>query len=74
MPGLDGYETIRRVRALPPIRCRTLPAIVLTYPSGDDRTRARQAGYTLHVAKSFAPDELVSACAQAITADSWRGQ
>ncbi|MGE3511625.1 MAG: CHASE domain-containing protein, partial [Vicinamibacterales bacterium] len=67
MPGLDGYETIRRLRELPLRRCQALPALALTaFASPDDRMRALRAGYTRHLAKPFDPDELVVTCARTI--------
>jgi signal transduction histidine kinase len=64
MPQMDGYELIRRVRALPPDKGGAVPAIALTaYAAAADRSRAIAAGYNLHVAKPFAPADLVGACA-----------
>jgi PAS domain S-box-containing protein len=52
MPGEDGYDLIRRVRALEPERGGRLPAIALTaYVGADDRQRAISAGYHAHVGK-----------------------
>jgi len=51
MPGQDGFDLIRRVRAKgwPAER---LPAIALSaYARDEDRRRALQAGYQLHVSK-----------------------
>jgi CheY-like chemotaxis protein len=64
MPQLDGYELIRRVRALAAGKGRAVPAIALTaYAAATDRSHAIAAGYNLHVAKPFAPEALVGACA-----------
>jgi CheY-like chemotaxis protein len=61
---VDGYEFMRRVRALPPEAGGSIPAIALTaYAGADDRTRAMAAGFDLHLAKPFAPGHLISACA-----------
>ena len=52
MPGLDGYEFIRRIRASKEPAQQRLPAIAVTaYANPDDRVRALTAGYQLHVAK-----------------------
>ena len=60
MPGADGYELIRRVRALPPDRGARVPAVALTaYVRSDDRRRALAAGFQTHVGKPVDPDELV---------------
>jgi CheY-like chemotaxis protein len=62
MPHMDGYESIRRVRALPPERGGTAPAIALTaYAGAEDRTRAVAAGYDLHLARPCTPGDLVAA-------------
>ena len=60
MPGRDGYELIRRVRALPPEAGGDLPAAALTaYARADDRRRMLDAGYSTHVSKPVEPAELV---------------
>ena len=59
MPGMDGYELIRRVRALPPERGGLVPAAALTaYARPDDRLAALTAGYHIHMAKPVQPAEL----------------
>jgi PAS domain S-box-containing protein len=51
MPGSDGYDLIRRVRALPP-PLQNLPAIAVTaYANPDDRIRALVAGFQRHLPK-----------------------
>ena len=63
MPNMDGHELIRRVRHLPAARGGMAPAVALTaYAGAEDQTRAIAAGYDLHLAKPFAPAELVAAC------------
>lgn len=58
MPGEDGYWLMQHVRALPGERGRT-PAIALTaLARNEDRTRAIEAGYQLHLAKPVELDEL----------------
>lgn len=64
MPQMDGYEFIRRVRALPPEMGGSAPAIALTaYAGTEDQMRAMAAGYAVHLAKPFTPTDLVEACA-----------
>jgi CheY-like chemotaxis protein len=71
MADEDGYELIRRVRALPAERGGLTPAIALTgYATRKDRERAMSAGYQLHLAKPVEPDELVAAVARLGTVDS----
>jgi PAS domain S-box-containing protein len=60
MPGEDGYELIRQVRALPPERGGHVPAVALTaYARPEDRERALAAGYQEHVAKPVEPEALI---------------
>jgi len=60
----DGYELIRKLRALPAERGGLTPAIALTgYATRKDRERALSAGYQLHLAKPVEPAELVAAIA-----------
>jgi CheY-like chemotaxis protein len=64
MPEEDGYELIRKVRALPAERGGLTPAIALTgYATRKDRERALSAGYQMHLAKPVEPAELVAAIA-----------
>jgi signal transduction histidine kinase/CHASE1-domain containing sensor protein/ActR/RegA family two-component response regulator len=63
MPNMDGYELMQRVRTLPVEMGGAAPAIALTaYAGAEDRARAIAAGYALHLAKPYKPEELVSAC------------
>ena len=58
MPGMDGYEFIRRVRALSD--GHRVNAIALTaHASADVRIKAFQAGFDMYVAKPVDPAELV---------------
>lgn len=60
MPGKDGYDLIRRVRALPPDRGGEVAALAVTaYGRPEDRLRALAAGYQRHLAKPVMPGELV---------------
>jgi PAS domain S-box-containing protein len=64
MPERDGYELIRRVRAMGRERGGGTPAIALTaYARAEDRRRALMAGFQLHVAKPADPAEVVYAVA-----------
>ncbi|HEX8073167.1 MAG TPA: ATP-binding protein [Pyrinomonadaceae bacterium] len=64
MPGEDGYDLIRRVRALAAEQGGRTPAAALTaYARADDRQRVLAAGYQLHVAKPVGSAELVTAVA-----------
>jgi CheY-like chemotaxis protein len=60
LPGMDGYELARRIRALPltlPIRLLALTG----YGGHEERARARAAGFDAHFVKPVMPDELVEA-------------
>jgi PAS domain S-box-containing protein len=60
MPGEDGYELIRRLRALPPETGGRTPAVALTaYARTEDRLRAMRAGFEMHVSKPVELTELV---------------
>ncbi|MBC7933101.1 MAG: PAS domain S-box protein [Rubrivivax sp.] len=67
MPGEDGYELIRKVRALPSGRGGKIPAIALTaYARTEDRLRALRAGYQMHISKPVELAELVAVMASLI--------
>ncbi len=60
MPEKDGYDLIKRVRALPD-PFSSLPAISLTaYARLEDRVKAITAGYQMHLAKPVEPVELLA--------------
>lgn len=60
MPGKNGYELMRYVRALPPQQGGKLPAVALTaYGRAKDRIAALSAGFQMHVPKPVEPAELV---------------
>ncbi len=64
MPDLDGYELIRRIRASDDMSVRRVPAAALTaFARAEDRTRALQSGFEMHLAKPVDPGELVAAVA-----------
>jgi PAS domain S-box-containing protein len=64
MPGEDGYQFIRRVRALETERGRTLPSVALTAYAGEaDRALALEAGFQLHVSKPVEPAALINVIA-----------
>jgi signal transduction histidine kinase len=64
MPDEDGYELIRKVRALPPDRGGKTPAVAVTaFARSEDRRRALLAGFQLHLAKPIEPAELTTVVA-----------
>jgi CheY-like chemotaxis protein len=57
MPTMDGYELIRRVRALP--GGNNIPAIALTaHANADARVEAIRAGYDIYLTKPVDATEL----------------
>jgi PAS domain S-box-containing protein len=64
MPVVDGYDLMRRVRALGEERGGRTPAVALTaYASDADRAQALRAGYQRHLAKPVEPRELLQVIA-----------
>jgi DNA-binding response OmpR family regulator len=64
-PGIDGYETCRRLRAME--ATRDLPVIFLSgHDDLDDRLRAYDAGGSDFMAKPFDPDEVLRKAALSI--------
>jgi PAS domain S-box-containing protein len=67
MPEMDGYELLKRVRALGKDNGGKLPAIALTaFARSEDRTRALRAGYLVHVSKPVEPSELIATVASVV--------
>jgi signal transduction histidine kinase/CheY-like chemotaxis protein len=67
MPEVDGYELLRRVRALERESGGRMPAVALTaFARSEDRTRALRAGFLVHVAKPVDPSELVATVASVL--------
>ncbi|HEX8922382.1 MAG TPA: ATP-binding protein, partial [Pyrinomonadaceae bacterium] len=61
MAGEDGYELIRKVRALPAERGGRVPAVALTaYARTEDRLRVLRSGYQMHIPKPVELTELVA--------------
>jgi CheY-like chemotaxis protein len=65
MPGEDGLDLVRDVRATPD--GRDLPAIALSaYARPQDRERALEAGYDAHLTKPAEPDALAETVASVV--------
>ena len=56
LPGMDGYEVARRLRALS--GPRSFLVALTGYSDPEDRHRAEEAGFDAHVVKPVDPDEL----------------
>jgi CheY-like chemotaxis protein len=64
MPGEDGYQFMRRVRALETTRGGATPALALTAFSGaDPQQRAILAGYQAHLSKPVEVPQLIATVA-----------
>ena len=64
MPEMNGYDLMRRVRALESPHARRIPAIALTaYARPEDRQRSLIAGYQMHISKPIEARELVAGMA-----------
>jgi KaiC/GvpD/RAD55 family RecA-like ATPase/CheY-like chemotaxis protein len=63
LPDEDGYALLRRVKSVSPQHAR-IPAVALTaWTLPEDKERAREAGYAVHLAKPVEPVELAAAVA-----------
>jgi len=70
MPGEDGYDLIKRLRALPAEQGGKIPAIALTaYTRVEDRLQALRAGYQMHVPKPVDLTELVAVTTSLVSRD-----
>lgn len=59
LPGIDGYEATRRIRAQGPDPAVPIIAVTSFALSGDD-AKARDAGCTDYVSKPYSPRALLS--------------
>jgi CheY-like chemotaxis protein len=65
MPGVDGYEFMRLLRARPAERGGHVAALALTaFARLEDAIRARSSGYQGHLAKPVSPEDLATAIAK----------
>ena len=61
LPGIDGYELLRRIRTELKVRSDRLPAVAVTaFGRKEDRQRALQAGFQAHLAKPYDVPKLVA--------------
>jgi CheY-like chemotaxis protein len=64
LPHDDGFSLIKKLRSLPRDEGGNIPAAALTaYTRPEDRLRALQAGFQIHLAKPVERAELVAAVA-----------
>jgi CheY-like chemotaxis protein len=75
MPGEDGYTVLKKARAMEAARgaaADQIPAIALTaHGRSEDRLRALQEGFQMHVAKPVEPAELAVVIASVTTRHTW---
>jgi CheY-like chemotaxis protein len=61
---MDGFDVLRRVREMDEAKHRATPVLALSaYASQDYRQRCLDAGFRGHIAKPFAPPDLIRAIA-----------
>jgi CheY-like chemotaxis protein len=73
MPGMNGYEMIRRIRAC--ADTREVPAIALTaYARAEDRAHTLEAGYQAHLTKPVDAAEVIATLADLLSSARARGQ
>jgi PAS domain S-box-containing protein len=64
LPRVDGFELVSRIRRHPDRQVREVRAAALTaYARSEDRTKALQRGFEMHLAKPIDPGELMAAVA-----------
>ncbi len=72
LPGMDGFETCRRLRQTAP---PNLPIVIVTALDTDDcRKRGMDAGADAYFAKPFDPDEVISMIQRLIERAGSNGQ
>ena len=65
MPNVDGYALMRQIRQLEAAQCADMPAVDLTaYARESDRIAALEAGFQVHLAKPFDPNQLINVVAK----------
>jgi PAS domain S-box-containing protein len=74
MPGRDGYDFVRALRAMADPAKRGMPALALTsFAHEEDRARALAAGFDAHVAKPVSPAQLADAVGALLRGRAARG-
>ena len=73
LPGLDGYEATRRIKANPALRHIPVIAVTSYALSGDD-VKAREAGCDAYVTKPFSPRALLAKVREYLPQGEGRGQ
>src|SRR3954451_17913149 len=66
MPGMDGYEVVRRINAV----AKSRTTLIMMMTSGNEpgeAARARDLGIAVHLVKPVAPSDLLRAIGQLLT-------
>lgn len=64
MPEVDGYQLISKIRKLSKEKGGNVPAVALTaYARDEERARALNAGFQMHISKPISSTQLISAVA-----------
>ncbi len=66
LPGVDGYEATRRIKANPALRHTPIIAVTSYALSGDD-AKALEAGCDAYMAKPYSPRELLAKIRQYVS-------
>jgi two-component system cell cycle response regulator DivK len=69
LPGIDGYEATRRIRADP--RLSSVPIIAVTsYALSGDEERAFAAGCSAYISKPYSPRQLLASIREHLPASA----
>jgi two-component system, cell cycle response regulator DivK len=58
LPGIDGYEATRRIKA--DVVLSAIPVIAVTYRLAGDADKARAAGCDGYISKPYSPRQLLA--------------
>ena len=71
MPGMDGYDLIKEIRALPLEKGGRVPAIALTgYVSLEEQNRVREFGFDSHLSKPLDHEILLKSISEILDLES----
>ena len=71
MPGMDGFETTRRIREVTQARTTPLPVLALTaHIMRYDQSKLREAGLDDHLTKPVSQDQLREALGRWLPSDT----
>jgi CheY-like chemotaxis protein len=60
MPGMDGFELLRKIRALGAAPADKVPVVAMSaFFTEADRTHVLDAGFKAYLPKPFSPERLV---------------